>query len=192
MDDSPQPWEPKPEVIRALYQRATLLEQRWPSASVSETPGRMVEAVLRCSRNLFESSRFTALDAQDQGRLLRLLNHLWARNARRDVARNRTRRKAAFTDSIPTLCSGFERVHDGLIFRETLKHLLRRGCREEVAYSYLFACQGQDCEEICENLQLFLGRKFLPCTIRQWKRRLFPALSAHLRKSPGLFSTEVR
>ncbi|MBI5706454.1 MAG: hypothetical protein HZC36_05635 [Armatimonadetes bacterium] len=130
--------------------------------------------------------------AKDPKRLVRLLDFVWMRNARRSYARSRSRAIRFDLGSLQAMPCAIERVHDKLLMRNLFSTLLEGGHRKEVVYGYLLASQGLSCQEISEKLEESARFKVRPCTVRQWKRRSFPALSAHLRKSPGLFSMEVR
>lgn len=185
-------WYPGDDLIQSLYLRAAALERRWPETSVSDTPGRMVEAVLRHVQKLLDSAQISIQEARDPKRLTRLLDFVWARNANRNYARGKSRARHVDVGSLQAMPYAVERVHDQHLMRELLSSLLSGGHRKEVAYSYLLACQGHTCQEICEKLEETTRLKVRPSTVRQWKRRTFPKLSAHLRKSPDLFSMEVR
>lgn len=185
-------WNPGDDLIQALYRRAAALELRWPETSVSDTPGRMVEAVLRHVQKLLDSAQISIQEARDPKRLARLLDFVWTRNAKRDYVRGKSRASRVDVGSLQAMPHAVERVHDKHLMRELLSTLLEGGHRKEVAYSYLLASQGHTCQEISEELEVSERLRVQPSTVRQWKRRAFPALSAQLRKSPGLFSMEVR
>lgn len=185
-------WNPGDELIQALYLRAAALERRWPETSVSDTPGRMVEAVLRHVQRLLDSAQISVQQAKDPKRLVRLLDFVWMRNARRSYARSRSRAIHFDLGTLQAMPCAIEQFHDEHLMQKLFSSLLDGGHRKEVVYGYLLASQGLTCQEISEKLQDFARLRIQPSTVRQWKRRSFPALSAHLRKSPGLFSMEVR
>lgn len=185
-------WTLNSEAIRALYTRASTLEHRWPLTKVSETPGRMVEAVLRLVKRLLDAGKISVDEAQSPSLLVKLLNSIWVRNARRDLARKAAKPKASVRFLEQPVQSPIDRIYDELFLHEIFSALVRSGHRKEVAYSYLLASQGHTCEEISEELEQAVQLRVQPDTVRQWRRRNFPKFAAQLRKSPALFSMEVR
>lgn len=185
-------WEPDPKAVRALYQRASTLESRWPQTSVAQTPGRMVDAAIRQVLRMLETGRITRLEARDPARLVAILDWIWTRNAKRDYARSRSRQALAVAEDVADRASFFERFHDEQLLSRVFKTLVASGHRKELALAFLLSCQGSGSSEISEFLTRATGRRYKPCTVRQWKRRTFPQMRAQLRTSPGLFSTEVR
>lgn len=185
-------WEPDPKAVSALYQRASILESRWPQTSVAQTPGRMVDAAIRQVLRMLETGRITRLEARDPARLVAILDWIWTRNAKRDYARSRSRQALAATEDLADRSDLFERSHDEQLLSRIFKALVASGHRKELALAFLLSCQGSGSSEISEFLTRATGRPHKPCTVRQWKRRAFPHMRAQLRTSPDLFSTEVR
>lgn len=185
-------WEPDPKAISALYQRASILESRWPQTSVAQTPGRMVDAAIRQVLRMLETGRITRLEARDPARLVAILDWIWTRNAKRDYARSRSRQALAMTEDVADRSGFFERFHDEQLLSRVFKALVASGHRKELALAFVLFSQGSGSNEISEFLSSATGRRYKPCTVRQWRRRTFPQMRAQLRTSPGLFSTEVR
>lgn len=185
-------WEPDPKTVSALYQRASILESRWPETSVAQTPGRMVDAAIRQVLRMFETGRITRLEARDPARLVAILDWIWTRNAKRDYARSRSKQAPAMTEDADDRSSFFERFHDEQLLSRVFKALVASGHRKELALAFLLSSQGSGSSEISEFLSSVTGRRYKPCTVRQWKRRAFPKMRAQLKACTDLFSTEVR
>lgn len=185
-------WEPDPKAIGALYRRASILESKWPQTSVAQTPGRMVDAVVRQILRMLEEGRITRIEARDPARLVAILDWIWTRNAKRDYARSRSRQTYPLIEDVADRSNCFERIHDEQLLSRAFRALVASGYRKEFALAFLLSSQGSGSSEISAFISRACGRSYKPCAIRQWKRRVFPQMSALLKASPDLFSTEVR
>ena len=173
-------WDPGSKLLKQLDAELDRLERRWSNATL---PIGFATNALEAAMDLAwkakqESDESTIPTAAQVKKVLRLV---WAKNARRDAARAKSRRTLGLREETADPVDHFAQAEDRLYLSSLFEHLIESGQLAPVAAVFVSDLLGLDAESIANRGNRSLGTQLTPELVRQWRKRRFPGIRRLVR-----------